>query len=86
MAADFLSEQLEKKITLCELSKLTGFSSYHFLRIFKKNTGVSPHTFRTQKRIEKSKELILQGLPLIEVALSTGFTDQSHIIAELLDL
>lgn len=79
MAADFLSEQLERKITLDELSKLSGFSSYHFLRIFKKDMGVSPHTFRTQKRIEKTKELILRGFPLSEVALLTGFTDQSHL-------
>lgn len=78
VAADFLSADLEKRITLDEVSEVTGLSPYHFLRVFKKHTGITPHIYRTQKRIEKSKELILNGLSLSEVALGSGFTDQSH--------
>jgi len=48
------------------------------LRQFKRQTGVPPHVFRTQRRVEHARVLILQGRPLAEVAQATGFTDQSH--------
>jgi len=78
-AFEFLSQQLDKKISLEDVASAVGISRYHFLRVFKKNTGVTPHSFRTQKRIEKSKTMILSGFPLSEVALTLGFTDQSHL-------
>jgi AraC-like DNA-binding protein len=77
-ASEYLSEDLDRKMTLEELSRQTGFSPYHFLRLFKKSTGVAPHHFRTQKRIERAKNLIIEGLSFSEVALATGFSDQSH--------
>lgn len=77
-AKSYLSENLDLKIPLKDVADVAGFSRYHFLRVFKKNTGISPHVFRTQKRIEHAKSLIKQGLPFSQVALETGFTDQSH--------
>jgi AraC-like DNA-binding protein len=78
-ALDFLSQDLGEKVILNQLSEITGFSPYHFLRLFKKNTGVSPHHYRTQKRIEMAKKLLVEGQIFSEVALATGFTDQSHL-------
>jgi AraC-like DNA-binding protein len=77
-AKSYLSENLDLKVPLTDVADVAGFSQYHFLRVFKKNTGISPHVFRTQKRIEHAKRLIKKGLPFSQVALETGFTDQSH--------
>ena len=77
-ARELLSENLEDKITLEEAARSVGLSRYHFLRVFKNETGLSPHAFRTQKRIEAGKRLLRQGLPFVQVALMTGFNDQSH--------
>ncbi|MCP3922883.1 MAG: AraC family transcriptional regulator [Desulfobacterales bacterium] len=77
-AKSFLSEELDLKMPLTDVADVAGFSKYHFLRVFKKNTGISPHAFRTQQRIEYAKKLIKQGIAFSQVALETGFTDQSH--------
>jgi len=77
-AIDILTDNLEDNIPLDELAQASGISKFHFLRLFKKTTGLPPHQFRTQKRIEFAKRLIKKGLPLSEIALLSGFSDQSH--------
>lgn len=77
-ARDILGSSLEQKITLQELADTVGLSQYHLLRQFKRQTGVPPHVFRTQRRVEHARILIRQGMPLAEVAQATGFTDQAH--------
>ncbi len=77
-AAACLSANLNNKISLEEAAAEAGLSKYHFLRSFKHYTGISPHVYRTQKRIEAAKKHILSGMPFSEIALETGFTDQSH--------
>ena len=79
LAKDFLSSSLDEKITLDQVAKAVGLSRYYFLRLFKQETGLSPHNFRTQLRIDRAKDLLLKGMPPAEVALETGFTDQSHL-------
>ncbi len=77
-AKDLLSEDLDIGITLDVVAKRVGLSRFHFIRQFKRHTGISPHQFRIQRRIEAARALIRTGLPLSEVALETGFVDQSH--------
>lgn len=77
-AQEFLAENLDAKVSLDEAAQAVGLSRYHFLRLFKRETGVPPHVFRTQRRIERAKQLLRQGMPFALVALETGFTDQSH--------
>ena len=82
-ARELLSENLEDKITLEEAARSVGLSRYHFLRVFKNETGLSPHAFRTQKRIEAGKRLLRQGLPFVQVALMTGFLPLSKAISPI---
>lgn len=77
-AKDILSSGLERKLTLQELADAVGLSRYHLLRQFKRQTGVPPHVFRTQLRVDQARILLRQGMPLAEVAQATGFTDQAH--------
>ena len=77
-AKEFLSENLDAKLSLAEVAAAVGLSRYHFLRVFKQETGLPPHAFRTQRRIDSAQRLLKRGLPFSQVALSTGFTDQSH--------
>ncbi len=78
LGMEFLDERLSEKITLKEAADAVGLSRYHFLRVFKKAAGVPPHVYRTQRRIDVGKRFLRQGMPLADVALETGFTDQSH--------
>ncbi len=76
--AEFLSSALDSKLSLADAASAAGMSSYHFIRAFRKAYGVSPHAYRTQKRIGMAKSLLRQGLTPTETALSMGFYDQSH--------
>jgi AraC family transcriptional regulator len=50
----------------------------HFARLFKESTGVAPHQYVTAKRVERACRLLAQSeLPVIEIALRSGFSAQS---------
>jgi AraC family transcriptional regulator len=62
-----------------ELAGLIRMSSSHFTRSFTKSVGLTPHRYVIQCRVEKARELLTAtDLPLTEIALSAGFSDQSH--------
>ena len=55
-------------------------SPYHFLRLFKESMGLTPYRYVIERRVERARELLRRSsLPISEVALSCGFTDQSHL-------
>ncbi len=78
LAKQYLSQDLDIGISLEYVAKKVGLSRFHFIRQFKRYTGVSPHQFRIQRRIEAAKKLIRTGVAFSQVALETGFADQSH--------
>lgn len=78
MARKILASNLADKLTLEDIACQAAMSPYHLLRIFRDATGVTPHAWRTQRRISHARELLAGGMPFAEAALATGFTDQSH--------
>lgn len=77
-ARQYILSCWSQKITLSKLSEHVGLSRYHFLRVFCSETGMPPHSFQDSIRMNHAKRLLKQGLPLQDVALATGFSDQSH--------
>lgn len=75
---DYLDENYAKPISLDELSALAGLSSYHFLRLFTRQKGITPYSYLETIRISNAKKLLAQGISPAEVAYRTGFSDQSH--------
>ncbi|NBN77499.1 helix-turn-helix domain-containing protein [Microvirga tunisiensis] len=63
---------------LAELARMCGLSRFHFLRAFRAATGLPPHAFRIQKRLQAARRMVLAGLPLSEAAAAAGFADQAH--------
>lgn len=78
LARDFLHDRLDDKVTLDELAHAAGLSKYHLLRVFKSQTGLSPHAYHTQIRVERGRELLRSGLSISSAAQEAGFLDQSH--------
>ena len=77
---DYINDHLEQKIEIEELATLAQLSQYHFSRVFKESTGLSPHQYVIQQRVEKAKQLLSQRtMTISEVALASGFTHQSHL-------
>jgi len=76
---EHIERQLPHKISVHELAHIAGLSVGHFCRAFKQSVGMSPHRYLLQRRIAAATELIRNtDRPLAEVALSVGFSDQSH--------
>ena len=74
-----IEESLEHGLSLADLAGEAGTSRFHFARAFRSATGVPPHRYMTLRRIERAKELLVQtDLPLVDVALASGFGSQSH--------
>ncbi len=71
---------LSESMDLAELAGVAGLSVYHFARAFKQSTGVTPHHYLVHRRIERAQEMLARSeLPLSEIALAAGFSDQSHL-------
>ncbi len=70
---------LAEDIGLEELAGHFDCTAYHLIRFFRKAVGLSPHAYLIQLRLEKAKQLLTQGRSIIDVALATGFSDQSHL-------
>ena len=65
-------------IYLDQICHLEGLSKSTLLRAFTKSKGVTPYSYLKNIRIGEAKKLLEQGLPPVEAALQTGFSDQSH--------
>lgn len=65
--------------TLAELATDAGLSRYQFLRAFTRMTGLPPHAYLLQRRVQHARQLVRAGLPLAEAAAASGFADQSHM-------
>jgi AraC-like DNA-binding protein len=76
---DFIRDNLAKPIRLSELASLADLSPSQFGRAFKTSTGTTPHLWHLDARIETAKRLLTDPRNrLAEVALDTGFSEQSH--------
>jgi transcriptional regulator GlxA family with amidase domain len=76
---EYIVTHLNENITNDALAEVAGLSVCHFARMFKQTVGVSPHRYVLQCRIEWARELLAgTDMPLSEIAIVTGFSDQSH--------
>lgn len=83
---EFVKEQLElyPETNFCidKMAQTANISKYHFIRRFKQEVGLTPHQFQIQNRIRKAQRLLNEIPTITEVALTTGFCDQSHFIKQ----
>ena len=78
LVREYLESHYAKNVTLDEIAVLSGLSSYHLIRVFGAETGLTPHAYLSQVRIHRAKHMLRRGEATSEVALGTGFGDQSH--------
>ena len=61
LVTDYINEHLHQKLKLTEIAAIAQMSPYHFLRLFKQSTGVTPYQYILQCRIDKAKCLLFFG-------------------------
>lgn len=78
-AKGYIHLNYERDITLSEVADYVGYSSSHFSKIFKEETGCSFRTYLNRLRVEKSKSLLLDTeASIAEICTACGFVDQSY--------
>ena len=71
---DYIAANLDKDISLSEMAGLANLSRFHFIRAFKKTTGIAPYQFVIFSRVERAKDLLAEpNSSIAAVARSAGF-------------
>jgi AraC-like DNA-binding protein len=78
-ARDFLDANVAQVVRSEQLEAITGVSRFVLARHFRAGLGTSPYRYLVMRRLGRARHLMRSGMPLAEVALSTGFADQSHM-------
>ncbi|MBF6569127.1 MAG: helix-turn-helix transcriptional regulator [Candidatus Binataceae bacterium] len=77
---DRIEADLGKELSLRALADEARLSRYHFSRAFRAATGLPPHRYLTERRLERAKVLLrATEMPIIEIALDVGFSSQAHL-------
>jgi AraC-like DNA-binding protein len=78
-AREFLVAEAPRTVASDELEKVSGLDRFALARQFRAAFGTSPHRFQVGRRLARAQSLIARGVALSEVAVATGFADQSHL-------
>jgi AraC family transcriptional regulator len=79
-AVEYIQDQLGTDLTVSGIAQAVYMSPYHFTRLFKESTGLSPYQYVVDARVRKAKELLTTGkFTISEAAYHVGFVDQSHL-------
>ncbi|HSK73078.1 MAG TPA: AraC family transcriptional regulator [Pyrinomonadaceae bacterium] len=79
LVLDLIETDLSQDLSLSVLASAVGLSEYHFLRMFKQSTGLTPHQYVISQRIERAKELLKRtDMTVTEIAYLLGFSTPAH--------
>lgn len=69
----YINQNYDADINLDILSRTRFVSKFHMLRLFKKYYGQTPGQYLTDKRIEKSKQHLKNGMTMTDTCFAVGF-------------
>jgi RpiB/LacA/LacB family sugar-phosphate isomerase len=76
---EHIRKNLDKPLAVSLLSRIAEMSQSHFSKLFKLSTGLTPHQFVLQERINRAKVLLRQrNARIVDIALGVGFENQAH--------
>jgi AraC-like DNA-binding protein len=80
-AALFIDESSHDPLSLDDVAKVVGLSSFHFLRLFSRVVGVTPHQYLVRSRLRRAARLLSLGEGSVtSIALDVGFPDLSNFV------
>ncbi len=69
----FIDTHFQESINLDDIADEAYFSKFHFIRLFRKTYGKTPHQYLTMVRIEAAKKMLQASQPVAEVCYAVGF-------------
>lgn len=76
---EYMEANAHRRVRLVELASLVHLSAYHFSRLFKQSTGLSPYQYLLRTRVKLARKLMNNGdVTLKEISERVGFYDASH--------
>jgi AraC family transcriptional regulator len=76
----YVRDRIADDLALADIAAIAGVSPTRFKRLFKQSMGIPVHQYVMRRRVERATELLRRtNMPLSEVALQTGFANQSHM-------
>ncbi|WP_064710646.1 helix-turn-helix domain-containing protein [Rhizobium bangladeshense] len=79
---DRIEASLDGSLSLAELAKEAGLSEHYLSKAFRVSTGLPPHAFIIQRRVERASEMLrYSSRPITEIAYECGFSSPSHLAA-----
>jgi AraC family transcriptional regulator len=80
LVLEHMQAHLDHELSLAALAAVAQMSPYYFSRLFKQSTGLSPHQYILQQRVEWAKRLLADArLSITDVAQRVGFASQAHL-------
>jgi AraC family transcriptional regulator len=78
-AKQLLTDNTDETVLIADIARACGLSRQYFTKAFKAATGMTPHRWLQQHRVEMAMQLLgTTSLPIAEIAIGCGFADQSH--------
>jgi AraC family transcriptional regulator len=78
-AIEFMHDHCGRELKLAEIAAAAYLSEFHFARLFKKITGVTPHQYLAGLRVERARRLLAEtDRTIVEIAAEVGYGTQSH--------
>jgi AraC family transcriptional regulator len=79
-AIEYIHTHLDRDLSLRQIAEVVKISPTYFASLFKHATGISPHQYVIQQRVEQAKVLLLEtDLAIADIASKVGFSSQSHL-------
>ena len=82
-ARNFIEENYCDDIDLQTIAEFSFFSKFHFIRLFKRCYGRTPHQYLTEKRMSLAKKLPGSNLTVVETCLSYWFCQPRFIFGHI---
>jgi AraC-like DNA-binding protein len=78
-AIDYIRAQVSKPPSLGKLCARLEMTQYQLIGLFKRMTGLTPHAYVTQVRLDTARQYLTSGRPIGDTAIAAGFYDQSAL-------
>jgi AraC-like DNA-binding protein len=78
-AKDFVIARLDEALSLGDIAEALGLTQYQVISLFKRTTGLTPHAYVIQLRLDAARQHLARGGTIADVAVACGFYDQSAL-------